>query len=136
MVVHRWWRWTSRSWSELTRRHEFLTAWPSILVTKNLTKYRERIPITGHDEKFRLMGCMIDTDLRMTSCIEQFLSKIRPKISIILKIRDYYNVPDLIIQLKPHICGLIEMNIGGYFHACIFLIGKIVHARISSKYRR
>ena len=53
-------------------------------------------PTVGHGETFRLLGCMIDTDLRMHSCIEQLLSKIRPKITVILRIRGYYNVPDLI----------------------------------------
>ena len=58
----------------------------------------------------------------MHSCIEQFLSKIRPKIPNILRTRGYYSVPDLIIQL-------IEVNIGGYFHVCSILLAKIDHAQ-------
>ena len=41
-------------------------------------------PTVGHGETFTLLGCMIDNDLRMRSCIEQLLSKIRPKITAYL----------------------------------------------------
>ena len=50
-------------------------------------------PIVGHGKSFKLLGCMIDTDLRMHSCMEQLLSKIRPKIPAIPRSRDYYSVP-------------------------------------------
>ena len=72
---------------------------------------------------------MIDTDLRMHSCIEQLLSKIRPKNTAILRTRGYYCVPDLITQFKTHIWCLIEVNIGGYFHACTSLLDKLDHAQ-------
>ena len=74
-------------------------------------------PTVGHGESFKLLGCMIDTDLRMHSCMEQLLSKIRPKMTAILRTRGYYSVPDLITQFKTHIWGLMEVNMGGYFHA-------------------
>ena len=60
-------------------------------------------PPRGHGAPFRFLGCMMDTDLRMHSCIDQFLSKIRPKIKAILRTRGFYSTPDLIIQFKAHI---------------------------------
>ena len=67
---------------------------------------------------------MIDVDLRMHSAVDQVLGKIRPKITAILRTRGYYSTPDLILQFKTHIWGLIEVNIGGYFHAAASLLDK------------
>ena len=44
-------------------------------------------PSLGHGPAFKLLGCMMDTDLRMHSCIEQILSKIRSKITALLRTR-------------------------------------------------
>ena len=87
--------------------------------------YRSR----GHEAPFKLLGCMVDTDLRMHSCIDHLLSKIRPKITAILRTRGFYRIPDLITQFKAHIWGLMEMNIGGYFHAASPLLAKLDHAQ-------
>jgi len=82
-----------------------------------------------HGAAFKLLGCMVDTDLRMETCIEQLLSKIRPKITAILRTRAYYSVPDLVTQFKTHIWGLIEAHMGGYFHAASYMLAKIDHAQ-------
>jgi hypothetical protein len=54
-------------------------------------------------ETFKLLGCLVDVDLRMHSAVEQVLSKIRPKITAILRTRIFYNIPDLILQFKTQI---------------------------------
>ena len=82
-------------------------------------------PSENHGYAFKLLGCMIDVDLRMHSAVEQVLSKIRPKVTAILRTRAYYNISDLILQFKTHIWSLIEINIGGYFHAAASLLDKI-----------
>ena len=46
-------------------------------------------PTEGSRDSFKLLGCMIDVDLRMHSAVDQILGKIRPKMSVILRIRDY-----------------------------------------------
>ena len=66
----------------------------------------------GHGAAFRLLRCTMDADLRMHSAIEDLMSKIRPKITAILRTRAYYKVPDLIGQFKTHIWGLIEAHNG------------------------
>jgi len=86
-------------------------------------------PSQYHGDAFKLLGCMVDTDLRMESCIEQLLSKICPKITAILRTRAYYSVPDLVTQFKTHIWGLIEVNMGAYFHAASYMLAKIDHAQ-------
>jgi len=82
-------------------------------------------PSECHGEAFKLLGCMMDINLRMHSAIDQVLSKIRPKITAILRTRGYYATPDLILQFKTHIWSLIEGNMGGYFHAAASLLEKI-----------
>ena len=82
-------------------------------------------PSVSHGASFKLLGCMVDTDLRMHSCIEQLMSKIRPKITAILRTRGYYSTSELITQFKTHIWGLMEVNIGGFFHAASSLLKKL-----------
>ena len=88
-------------------------------------------PSEHHGEMFKLLGCPMDTDLRMHSAIEQLLSKIRPKITAILRTRAYYNVSSLISQFKTHIWGLIEAHSGGMFHTAASLLQKIDDAQSS-----
>jgi hypothetical protein len=88
-------------------------------------------PSEWHGEAFRLLGCMIDLDLRMQTCIDQLLNKIRPKSTAILRTRAYYGVPELINQYKTHVWGLVEMYSGAYFHASNTLLDKIGQVQIS-----
>ena len=82
-------------------------------------------PNANSGPSFRLLGCQVDTDLRMHSCVEQILSKVRPKITAILRTRGYYDVPELINQFKTHIWSHMEMHSGGIFHAASSLLDKI-----------
>ena len=86
-------------------------------------------PVQKHGEAFKLLGCMIGTDLHMQTAIDQLLAKINPKITAILRTRAYYSVPQLIMQFKTHIWGLMEFNMGGFFHAATFLLEKIDRAQ-------
>jgi hypothetical protein len=82
-------------------------------------------PTAYHGAAFKLLGCMIDTDLAMESAIDQLIAKIRPKITAILRTRAYFSIADLIIQFKTHIWGLMEANMGGIFHATCTRLAKI-----------
>ena len=86
-------------------------------------------PSLGHGESFKLLGCMIDKDLRMHSAIEQLMAKVRPKITAILRTQSFYSSPEFICQFKTHIWGLVEANNGGYFHASTTLLAKLDHAQ-------
>jgi len=72
---------------------------------------------------------MVDTDLMMHSAIDQLLTKIRPKVTAILRTRAYYSVPQLLTQFKTHIWGWMEANMGGIFHAATYLLAKIDHVQ-------
>ena len=88
-------------------------------------------PSDSHGEPFKLLGLMVDLDLRMQTAIDQLLSKIRPKSTAILRTRGYYSTADLITQYKTHIWGLVEINCGGYFHAARSLLDKVGQVQIS-----
>ena len=68
---------------------------------------------------------MIDLDLRMHTAIDQLLSKIRPKSTAILRTRGYYSNAELLSQYKTHVWCLVELHVGGYFHAATTLLDKI-----------
>jgi len=87
-------------------------------------------PTENHGACFKLLGCMTDTDLMMHTAIDLLLTKIRPKITAILRTRAYYSVPELLSQFKTHIWGLMEANMGGIFHAATYLLAKIDHTQV------
>ena len=60
-------------------------------------------PSKHHGEPFRLLGLMVDLDLRMHTSIDQLVSKIRPKSTAILRTRGYYSTSELITQCKTHV---------------------------------
>ena len=60
-------------------------------------------PNEFHGEPFKLLGLMIDLDLRMHTEIDQLLSKIRPKSTAILRTRGYYSDAELLNQYKTHV---------------------------------
>ena len=82
-------------------------------------------PSEFHGESFKLLGCMVDLDLRMHCEIDQLLSKIRPKSTAILRTRAYYSTTELINQYKTHVWGLVECHCGAYFHAASGLLHKV-----------
>ena len=69
-------------------------------------------PVQSHGSVFKLLGCMVDTDLRRQTAVDQLMTKINPKIAAILVTRGYYSVPQFIVQAKIHIWGLMEANMG------------------------
>ena len=82
-------------------------------------------PNEYHGEPFKLLGLMVDLDLRMHTEIDQILSKIRPKSTAILRTRGYYSDAELLNQYKTHVWCLVEMHVGGYFHAATSLLDKV-----------
>ena len=81
-------------------------------------------PSEAFGETFKFLGCLVDVDMRMHSVVEQVLSKIRPKITAILRTRAYYGIPDLIFQFKIQFRVLIDINMARYFHATVSFLEK------------
>ena len=88
-------------------------------------------PSESHGDTFKLLGCMVDPDLRMHTAIEQLLSKIRSESTAILRIRAYYSTPELVKQYKTHVWGLVECHCGAYFHAASGLLEKKIPSSTS-----
>ena len=86
-------------------------------------------PSEGSGPAFKLLGPLIDSDLRMHSCIDQILSKARAKITAILRMRGFYNEAQLINQFKTHVWSLLEMDAGAIFHAASSLLEKLDEAQ-------
>ena len=132
---------------DLNMFQEFERASPLEEVTGKLSECRQRVhkwgkanrvifdagkehlivlhPSDHHGESFKLLDCMIDVDLRMHTCIDQLLSKIRPKSTAILRTRAYYSIAELLNQYKTHIWCLVELHCGAYFHAATTLLEKV-----------
>ena len=54
----------------------------------------------------------------MKADTRKILAKVRPKIASLLRSRPFYSRRDMIVQYKTHVLGLMELNVGGFYHAC------------------
>ena len=74
-------------------------------------------PTQGSGEDFKLLGNLFDRALTMQPCIEGILSKIRPKIRALLRLRHMYSSAAMLGQYKCHIWGLKEYSNGAIIMA-------------------
>ena len=86
-------------------------------------------PIHGEGDLFKLLGCCVDAKLTMCPAIDKTMSQITPKITALLRTRAYYDVPNLIVQFKTHIWGIMEAHSGGIFHACSSQLDRFDHCQ-------
>ena len=82
-------------------------------------------PIHGDGDPVKLLGCLIDCKLLMNHGIENILSRMRPKLKALLRLRGHYSVKELIGQFKTHIWGLVEYQNGAILHASTHLLKNI-----------
>ena len=82
------------------------------------------LPSRGHGAPFKFQGC---TMLRIHSCIDQLLSKIQRGITSFSRIREFQNIPGLIIHFNFHIWTLVEIDFKAYSHAARSLLAKFDH---------
>ena len=61
----------------------------------------------------------------MNDDIESILSRCRPKIRALLRMRNFYSVPELVQQFKTHIWGLIEYHTPAIYHCARGLLSKV-----------
>jgi len=69
-------------------------------------------PSSGEGEDFKMLGTIFDCKLSMQSCIEHVLSKARPKIRALLRLRHMFSKASLITQYKTQIWGFSEYSNG------------------------
>ena len=53
------------------------------------------------------------------------VGKAKPKVTAILRCRQYYDKEDLVKQFKTHVWCILEGNVGGFYHACDTILGRL-----------
>ena len=71
----------------------------------------------GEGEDFKALGTWMDTTLRMETNVRRMLAKARPKVTALLRSRKYYSRHAMVNQYKAHVLCLMEVNLGGFYHA-------------------
>ena len=80
------------------------------------------------DDAFKLLACLVDTQLLMRQAVNEILSRVRPRIKALLRTRAHYSNASLILQFKTHVWGLMESHSGAIFHASTSILDQIDHA--------
>ena len=75
-------------------------------------------PIHGEGEPFKLLGTLLDCKLKMIPCVEKLLSKVRPKIRALVRIRNAFSVKVMLNQYKAHVWSQCEYHDGALILAC------------------
>ena len=74
-------------------------------------------PSLGEGDDFRLLGLMVDNQLRMQAAVEALLKKARPKLQALMRTRSYYDLDNMVLQYKTHVLGIVESVTAGIYHA-------------------
>ena len=82
-------------------------------------------PDHGIGEDFKLLGCLIDVQLRMDHAIDSLIARARPKIHALLRTRNMYSTSDLLMQYKTHIWSILEYQNGTIMHAAPSALAKL-----------
>ena len=82
-------------------------------------------PANGQGEDFKLLGCLIDVQLRMEHAVDALMARARPKIQALLKTQSMYSVSDMLMQYKTHIWSILEYQNGTIMHAAPCLLAKL-----------
>ena len=68
-------------------------------------------------DDFRILGCIFDCKLTMSSCIHEMVVSANWKIRMLLRIRRFYSVAELINLYKSHVLSYLEYKTGAILHA-------------------
>ena len=82
-------------------------------------------PTMGSGEPIKVLGCLTDVKLTMDKAIDEILSRIKPKVTALLRTRAYYSERALIAQFKTHIWEIVKKDNRGIFHASLSLLDKL-----------
>ena len=77
------------------------------------------------NKSFRVLGTIFDSALNMEDEISARVGKAKPKVTAILRCRQYYDKEDLVKQFKTHVWCILEGNVGGFYHACDTILGRL-----------
>ncbi len=82
-------------------------------------------PRDGFGGPFRLLGPVIDSQLRMNVAIDKLYRKAKPKARALLRCRKYFGLLDLVILYKSHVRSQIEWCNAAVFHAARSLLCRL-----------
>jgi hypothetical protein len=74
-------------------------------------------PIDFEGVGFRYLGTWIDCALSMTHCVDRILTKSRPKIRSLLRVKDMYSSKSMLNQFETHLWSVIEYPNGALIMA-------------------
>ena len=74
-------------------------------------------PIHGEGDDFKLLGTLLDCRLSMVPCIQELLSKFRPKMRALLRLQHLYTQETMLGQYKTHIWSSKEYSNGALIMA-------------------
>jgi len=74
-------------------------------------------PSLGEGDVFRLLGLMVDNQLRMQAAVDALLKKARPKLQALMRTRAFYDLDNMVLQYKTHVLGIVESVTAGIYHA-------------------
>jgi len=72
-------------------------------------------PVYGEGDPVKILGCLTDTKLVMDKAIDEILSRIRPRVTALLRTRAHYGEQAMIGQFKTHIWGIMENIMEPFF---------------------
>ena len=79
-------------------------------------------PSLGEGDDFRLLGLMVDNQLRMQVAVETLLKKRRPKMQALMRTRFYYALENMMLQYRIHVLGICESVTAGIYHAGVTIL--------------
>jgi hypothetical protein len=82
-------------------------------------------PTVGVGDDFKYLGCLMDSQLRMSSAVDHILSWARPKVKALIRTRTMYDKKTMLQQYKTHIWGGTEYANGAILHACDTVLSRI-----------
>ena len=68
-------------------------------------------------EDFRMLGTWFDGKMSMRTNVEKMAGKAKSKVAALLNCSSFYSTHEMVRQFKTHVLGLLELNIGGFYHA-------------------
>ena len=74
-------------------------------------------PSCHEGSDFKYLGTWIDCALSMAPCVEHILTKSRPKIRSLLRVKDMYSLKSMLNQFKAHLWSVIEYHNGALIMA-------------------
>ena len=82
-------------------------------------------PRGGTGGPFRLLGPLIDNQLRMHLAIDKLFRKAKPKARALLRCRRFFSIPEMLCLYKAHVRSQIEWCNSAIFHSARSLLACI-----------